>query len=174
MINKVYEVIEAKKIFNLSYNQIEIKIHPKSYIHAIIKFKDGMIKLIAHDTTMEIPIFNTLENNNLKSLKTKKINFDKLNNLNFSNASYKKFPITKIIKKLPKNDSLFETIIVSANDELVSFYLNKKITYINLLKKLSNFVLKKEFIKYKSIEPRNITDILNLDKKIKLKIKQYV
>ena len=58
MMNKVFEIIEAKKIFKLSYDQLGILIHPKSYIHSIIKFNDGMIKIIAHDTTMEIPIFN--------------------------------------------------------------------------------------------------------------------
>ena len=60
MINKLYEVIEAKNIFNIPYKNIEILTHPKSYIHAIIKFKNGLIKIVAHDTTMKIPIFNTL------------------------------------------------------------------------------------------------------------------
>ena len=61
-MNKVFEVIEAKKIFNLNYSKIDVLIHPKSYIHAILKFNDAMIKIIAHDTTMEIPIYNTLYN----------------------------------------------------------------------------------------------------------------
>ena len=59
MINKVYEVIEAKNIFNLNYDNIEIVIHSKSYVHALLKFNNGMIKIIAHETTMEIPIFNS-------------------------------------------------------------------------------------------------------------------
>ena len=42
MINKVYEVIEAKKIFNINYKKIKILIHPKSYIHAILKFNNGL------------------------------------------------------------------------------------------------------------------------------------
>ena len=60
LMNKVFEVIEAKKIFNIDYNQLDIIIHPNSYVHAILKFNDGMIKIIAHDTTMKIPIFNSL------------------------------------------------------------------------------------------------------------------
>ena len=60
LMNKVFEVIEAKKLFNLSYNQIDILIHPKSYIHAIVEFNNDMISIIAHKTTMDIPIFNTL------------------------------------------------------------------------------------------------------------------
>ena len=59
MINKVFEVIEAKKIFKISYNRLGI-IHPKSYVHAVVKFKNGLTKIIVHDTNMKIPIFNSL------------------------------------------------------------------------------------------------------------------
>jgi 1-deoxy-D-xylulose-5-phosphate reductoisomerase len=60
MINKVFEIIEAKKIFEISYNKLSIIIHPKSYVHAIIKLKNGLTKIIVHDTSMKIPIFNSL------------------------------------------------------------------------------------------------------------------
>ena len=62
MMNKVFEIIEAKKIFNINYNQLDILIHPESYIHAIVEYKNKMITIIAHDTTMDIPIANTLYN----------------------------------------------------------------------------------------------------------------
>ena len=48
MINKVYEVIEAKNIFNIDYEKIKILIHPKSYIHALLKFNNGLMEIIAH------------------------------------------------------------------------------------------------------------------------------
>ncbi len=173
MINKVFEIIEAKKIFNVKYNRLSILIHPNSYVHAILKFKDGMINLIAHDTTMEIPIFNTLGDLNSKMIKTNKVNLAKLNNLNLSNLNANKFPLSRIINKLPLNDSFFETVLVSSNDELVKLFLAKKFTYETLLEKLFKFVSKKEFIKYKFIEPKKIIDILNLNKEIKSKIKKY-
>ena len=56
MMNKVFEIIEAKKIFNISYKKLSILIHPKSYVHAIIKLKNGITKIIVHDTNMRIPI----------------------------------------------------------------------------------------------------------------------
>ena len=173
MINKVFEIIEAKKIFNIEYDKLSILIHPNSYVHAILKFKDGMINLIAHETTMEIPIFNTLSSLNSKKIKTNKVNLAKLNNLNFSNLNANKFPLSRIINKLPLNDSLFETVLVSSNDELVKLFLAKKFDYEALLEKLFKFVSKKEFIKYKFIEPKKIIDILNLNKEIKSKIKKY-
>ena len=66
LINKVFEAIEAKKIFDIDLNKIEILIHPDSYVHAIVKFKNGITKLLIHDTDMKIPIFNSLYFNEKK------------------------------------------------------------------------------------------------------------
>ena len=170
MMNKVFEIIEAKKLFNLDYKKLSITIHPISYLHAIIKFNDGMIKLIAHDTTMEIPIFNSLYNNNLKTIKTKKLDLKKLNNLNLKEADLKKFPLLKIIKKLPKNQSLFETILVSANDELVKLFLKQKISYTTISKVLIKILSLKEFQKYKRLKPKKIEEIIELNKYVRFKI----
>jgi 1-deoxy-D-xylulose-5-phosphate reductoisomerase len=82
MMNKVFEIIEAKKIFDLNYSKLDILVHPSSYVHAIIKFKDGMIKIIAHDTDMKIPIFNSLYDNKQKGIRSDQLNLKKLNNLN--------------------------------------------------------------------------------------------
>ena len=122
MINKVYEVIEAKNIFDISHKNIEILIHPKSYVHALIKFNNGMIKLIAHETTMKIPIFNTIYSESIKKIKSKEINLKNLNKLNFNKVSNRRFPIIKLLKLLPDKHSLFETVIVSANDTLVELF----------------------------------------------------
>ena len=170
MMNKVFEVIEAKKIFDLNYNQISIFVHPHSYLHAILKFKDGMINSIAHETTMEIPINNTLGKFKNDQIKFKKIDVNKLNNLQLSDIDKKKFPVVNVLNKLPSNDSLFETVLVSVNDHLVNLLLNHKITYLELIEKLSKIVSKKEFNKYKFIEPKKITDILKLNKILKSKI----
>ena len=60
MMNKVFEVIEAKKIFNLKYSQLGVLVHSQSYVHAIVKFTNGLIKVLVHETNMKIPIFNSL------------------------------------------------------------------------------------------------------------------
>ena len=171
MMNKVFEVIEAKNIFGLKLNKISILIHPNSYVHAIINFNDGMIKVIAHETTMDIPIFNTLYKDSNKKYKTKKINLNLLNHLNLSDINKKKFPILKLLKKIPQNISLYETVIVSANDELVRRYLNGEIKYRDISKKLLKILNLKEFIKLKKTIPSKISEIINLDKYVRLKIK---
>ena len=171
MMNKVYEIIEAKNIFSLNYNQISILSHPSSYVHGIIKFKSGLIKLIAHDTNMKIPIFNSIKSElNRVDIKSNDIDIKKLNLLDFKKVDKKKFPLTELLKILPKNNSLFETILVSANDELVNLFLNKKIKFTDISKKLIKFVKNKNFNKYKRIKPKNIRQIVKLNQYVRLKI----
>ena len=170
MMNKVFEVIEAKNIFNISYDKIKILVHQKSYVHALIKFNNGLIKIIAHDTNMKIPIFNTIYLNSNKIIKTSKMNIKLLNNLNFKKVDNLRFPLVNLIKKLPNRSSLFETALVSVNDELVDMYLKNKIKYTDISKKLLNFLNKKEFLRLKEIQPKKIDEIIKLNQYVRIKI----
>ncbi len=174
LINKVYEVIEAKNIFNLNYKNINILIHPKSYIHALLKFNNGLIKIVAHETTMKIPIFNTLFHGSDKKFHTKDIDIKTLNNLNFKKVDVKKYPMVKLLKYLPIKSSLYETIIVSANDTLVELFLEKKIKFTDIQKNLFKLLKKKEFLKYKKIHAKNTNDIIKLNKYVRLKLLEKV
>ena len=170
MMNKVFEIIEAHKIFDIPYKKLKILIHPKSYVHALIKFNDGMIKVIAHDTNMKIPIHNSIYLPKTKFLKTKKIDFNKLNDLDFSYVDYDKFPLVKIISRLTEKNTLFETIIVAANDELVKKFLQKKISFLDISTKMNKFLSLNEFKKYKYIKPNSIDKIVKLNNYVRFKI----
>ena len=170
MMNKVFEVIEAKKIFNIDYKKLFILVHPNSYVHAIVKFSNGLTKILIHDTNMSIPIFNSLYRNTNKIIKSDDLNINKLNNLDFQKIDYKRFPVVKVLNLLPQNHSLFETVIVSANDKLVDLFLNKKIKFLDISRVLFKVLNTKEFKKYKLITPTNIAHIERLSKYVSLKI----
>ena len=172
MMNKVFEVIETQRIFNLPKSQIEILIHAKSYVHAIVKFKNGINKILAHDTNMKIPIFNSIYLNTDKSIKSRKIDIEKLNNLNLKKINIKKFPLLKILNLIPEKNTLFETIVVSANDELVNLFLKKKINYSQFQQKLLSTINLKEFQAYKNKKPIDIGEISRLNNYVRLKIKE--
>ena len=163
MMNKVFEVIEAKRIFNVKYNKIEILVHPKSYVHAMIKFKNGITKILIHDTNMIIPIFNSLYPDDKKYIKSKKLNFSLINDLNFSKINVKKFPLTTILNSLPEKHSLFETLLVSVNDNLVKMFLDNKIKFLDISKILLKTINSKKYEKYKHITPKNVIDIIKLN-----------
>ena len=174
LMNKVFEILEARNIFNISLNKLSILIHPKSYVHSIIKFSNGLIKIIAHDTTMTIPIFNTLDVEQFYNIKSKPVNINILNNLNLKEVDEKRFPLVNILKKVNDKQSLYETIIVSANDEIINMYLNGKIKYADISKKLFNFINKKEFTRFKYIQPSSIKEIIKLNNYVRLKINSLV
>ena len=170
MMNKVFEIIEAKKIFNLSYKQLKILIHPKSYLHAIVKFDDGLSKLLVHDTNMTIPIFNSIYFNTDKKLKSKDIDIEALNNLDLKTIDDIRFPAIKILNNMSEKDSLFETVIVSANDMLVNLFLSGKISFTDISQILLKTCNLSEFDKFKSKKPKNINEINDLADYVSLKI----
>ena len=171
LMNKVFEVIEAKKIFNLDLKKFKILIHPKSYIHAIVKLNNGLIKLVAHETDMKIPIFNSIYDDENKKYRSKKLNINLLNNLNLNHVDPKKYPMINILKNLKNEDTLFETLLVSINDELVDQFLKNKISFDNISIMLRKIIKYKIFAKYRSKKVNNLAQIEKLNEFVRLKTK---
>ena len=119
---------------------------------------------------MTIPIFNSIYFNTDKKLKSKNIDIKVLNNLNLKKIDNVRFPVIKILNNLSNEDSLFDTIIVSANDKLVKLFLNNKIKFTDISNTLLKICNNAEFNKFKSIKPRNIEEIHNLNDYVSLKI----
>jgi len=169
MMNKIFEIIEAQKIFNLDIKKFKILIHPNSYIHSIVKFNNGIIKILAHDTDMKIPIINSIYNNN-KIIKTK-INLKNLNNLELSKPDIIKFPSIKLLKYLNNNNSMFETILTASNDQLVDYFIQNKIKYLDINKYLNKIINLNEFKPYFKKKPKDVNQIIKLSTYVKLKTK---
>ena len=120
---------------------------------------------------MMIPIYNSLfETKKKLNFSNKQIQISKLNKLDLRKVNFIKFPSVKILKKMPNKNSLFETILVTANDELVNQFLNKKIKFNQIISKLTKILDNKKFTKYKHISPQNIKEILKLNHYVRLKI----
>jgi len=167
LMNKIFEVIEAKKIFDLDISKFEIIIHPKSYIHAIIHFNNGLVQFLAHDTSMEIPIANSLYINRKSfNYKNSNLNFDHLNGTNFIKPDKKKFPVIKILNIIQNKSSYFETILISINDFLVDKYLKGEINYNSINTNLIKLIKIPYFARYFKSKPKNIIDIKIMVRKV--------
>ena len=159
----------TQRIFNVSLNKFQILTHPNSYVHAIVKFNNGLTKILVHDTDMKIPIFNSIYDKSNKKIKSKNLDLNKLNNLNLNKIDTSRFPSVKIIKIIPSKISLFETVLVSANDELVSLFLNKKINFNEIVIFLKKILGMKIFLKLKKRSPKNYNELINLRDIVRLK-----
>jgi 1-deoxy-D-xylulose-5-phosphate reductoisomerase len=119
---------------------------------------------------MTIPIFNSIYQENINTLKSNDLDLNILNNLDLKKIDEYRFPIIKIINKLTDKDSLFETVIVSANDMLVNRFLKNEIKFTDISKILLKITNLNEFKKYKNIKPKNAAEVEKLADYVSFKI----
>ena len=165
LMNKILELIEAQKIFKLPENKIDILIHPNSLVHAIIQFKNGLSKLLFHDTNMIIPISNAIFENkiNIKELYIPKTNFkNKEINLVFKKVNSKTFPIIKLKNEINKYPST-GIIINAVNEVMVDKFLKKKVSFLTINKSIFRIMRDRNYIKYAVKDPKSLNEILNID-----------
>ena len=169
LMNKVFEVLEANKIFKFNKKKYKIIIHPQSYVHSIIRFKNGLIKMILHNTDMKIPISNTIfgQRNHITNIKN--IDVDVLNKLSFQNVDKKKFPSLDLISKCLRSGILAPTILNASNEVLVDLFLSKKIKFTDIVKNLSKIFRDKDFKKYARRNKMSLNDIKIADNWARLK-----
>ena len=166
MANKGLEVMEASILFNIHPNKIKIKIHPDSKVHAIIVLKNGLVILVAHNTSMSIPIKNSLlESINKKNLKffynNNFFNKKKLFTFSFDEINLKKFKMLNLAYKAMSygdRGCIFYNVV---NDCLVDDYLNKKIFFYEIYNKLNKIINNKKLVSYYKEKIKNYNDIKN-------------
>ena len=169
MMNKVFEVIEAYKLFKFDKSKYKIMIHPQSYVHSIIRFKNGLIKMILYNTDMKIPISNILYKNKNRSLNISKIEIKTLNQLRFQKIDPKSFPSIKLIKKCFTLGFSTPIIINAANEVLVAMFLREKIGFLDIVKNINKIFNVKDFKKYAKRKPKTLKDIKTIDNWARLK-----
>ena len=159
LMNKVFEVIEAYKLFGFEKKKYRIMIHPQSYVHSIIRFKNGLIKMILYNADMKIPISNILYGKKNHLLNIPKIESRVLNKLSFIEANVKKFPSIKLISKCLNSGFSTPIIVNASNEVLVSLFLRKKIGFLDIVKTINKIFKDKEFKKYARRKAKSIQDI---------------
>jgi len=169
LMNKVFEVIEAYKLFNFDKSKYKIVIHPQSYVHSIIRFKNGLTKMILYNTDMKIPIANILYRDKKYVYDKANFNLDILNKLTFYKVNSKKFPSVKLINKC-LNMGFSTPIIVNASNEiLVSQFLKGKIGFLDIVSIINKILKDKDFKFYAKRKPRSLKDIKITDNWARLK-----
>ena len=117
---------------------------------------------------MSIPIANSLDKN-FRYRPKNKIDFKILNNLNFIDVDKKKFPVIKILDNYPNYCSLYDTALVSINDELVNLFLDEKISFEDIFKNLIYIINLRSIKKLKKIVPKNYKEINEINDFVRLK-----
>ena len=170
LMNKVFEVIEACKFFNFNKTKYKIMIHPQSLVHSIIHFKNGLIKMILHNTDMKIPISNTIYRKRNHFISQSKIDTKTLNKLSFKEVNSKRYPAVNLIKKCLNSGYSTPIIVNASNEVLVGLFLKGKIGFLDIAKMTSKIFKDKDFKKYAKRKPKSINGIKKTDNWARLKI----
>ena len=159
LVNKIFEMIEAHILFKIPISKIKIKIHPESLVHSSVVYKNGLVKMIMHNTSMTIPIRNVLLNN--KSLDQTR-NFFKIEKnftLNFNETNLKQFKILETglnVINLGHTSWIMFNVI---NDLLVQKFLDNKIFFHEIVDNLIKFFKKKSTLLFCKFKIKNYNDI---------------
>ena len=169
LMNKVFEVIEAFKLFNFDKKKYKIIIHPQSVVHSIIRFRNGLTKMILYKADMKIPISNILYNKNNIYMYKKKDNKINLNNIDFKKVDHKKFPSVNFIDKCLNLGQSTPIIVNAANEVLVNLFLEEKVKFLDIVSTINKIFKDKEFNKYAKRKPKSVRDIIKIDNWARLK-----
>ena len=169
MMNKVFEVIEAHRLFKFDKSKYKIMIHPQSYVHSIIRFKNGLTKMILYNTDMKIPISNTLYKSENNFFKTTNLEIKHLNNLNFQKVNLKTFPSIKLLNKCFSLGLSTPIIINAANEVLVDLFLKGKIEFLDIVKMINRILRDQDFKKYAKRNASSVKGIKIIDNWARLK-----
>jgi 1-deoxy-D-xylulose-5-phosphate reductoisomerase len=169
LMNKAFEIIEAYYLFNLKLNQIDIIIHPESIIHSMVNFADGSTTALLSNHDMRIPIFYALNWPSREYYNVKKIDFLKIKKLTFEKPNINLLDSIKLSYYVLKNGGSYPLILNAANEIAVSFFLENKIKFMDIIK-----IVKKILSMSKNYKINNINDIYIVDEMIRIITKEYI
>ena len=132
MMNKGLEVIEAKWLFKLDPEKIEILIHPEGIVHSLVEFQDASVIAQMSVPDMKIPIAYGLGFPERIKSTSNSLRLEEIGQLNFSRPDLKKFPSIKIAREALISGGTASTLLNAANEEAVGAFLNKKISFIQI------------------------------------------
>lgn len=129
MMNKGFEMIEAKWLFDVSPEQIEIAVHPQSIVHSMVQFEDGTVKAQLGLQDMRMPIRYALSFPDRMKCQTRKMTIDDYAQLTFERPDMERFPLLKYAFDAIHTGGTMPCILNAANEIAVDAFLHDRISY---------------------------------------------
>ncbi|MBB6216514.1 1-deoxy-D-xylulose-5-phosphate reductoisomerase [Anaerosolibacter carboniphilus] len=157
LMNKGLEVIEARWLFDIPIDQIEVVVHPQSIIHSLVEYKDSSILAQLGCPDMRVPIQYALTYPKRIENNYEKMDFYRLGNLSFEKPNLEKFPSLRLAYDSLKAGGSMPTVLNGANEALVELFLQGKINFCDIPAILEK-ILEKHTIEY-SLDINKIIEI---------------
>ena len=132
MMNKGFEVIEAKWLFGVPADQIEVVVHPQSIIHSMVEFEDGAVKAQLGMPDMRLPIQFAFSYPKRESLSGERLDFSKYNTLTFEKPDLERFRNLALAYESIRRGGNMPCIINAANEVVVAAFLKEQISFLGM------------------------------------------
>ena len=159
LMNKGLEVIEAKWLFDVNTDKIDVVVHPQSIIHSMVQFVDSSIIAQMGCPDMKLPIQYALTYPDRILNDFERLDFSKLNSLTFEKPDLETFPCLKLAYDSLNMGGTYSAVLNAANEVLVNEFLEDKIGFYDI-----PYYIEKTLDAHKSISKPSLEEILHIDK----------
>ena len=170
LMNKGLEAIEAKWLFGVGLEDIDIVIHPQSIIHSMVEFKDGAILAQLGMPDMRVPIAYSLTMPGRLEGVSESIDFyDTVTSLTFEKPDFDRFPCLGLAIEASKAGGSYPVVMNGANEAVVGAFLAGRIGYTDIPK-----LIKRALDEHTPVTDPDIEEILAIDRKTREEIERYL
>ena len=152
LCNKGLEVMEAKWLFDVELDQIQVVIQPQSIIHSMVEYVDGGIMAQLGTPDMKLPIQYALTYPQRRNLPGERLDFTKIGAIHFEQPDRATFRGLDLAYQAGKEGGSMPTVLNAANEKAVALFLNRKIAYLDIPKIIEECMLAHQTIQDPSLE----------------------
>ena len=161
LVNKGLEVMEAKWLFDVDLDRIQVVVQPQSVIHSMIEFKDGSIMAQLGTPDMRLPIQYALYEGERKYLDGERLDFAKLASITFENPDMETFKGLPLAMQASKTGGSMPTVFNAANEKAVALFLNRKIGFLDIYE-----IIEKAMNEHEVILNPTVEEIINIEQDV--------
>lgn len=158
MMNKGLEIIEARYLFDIMDDMIDVLVHPQSIIHSMVEYSDGSVLAQMGTPDMRTPIGHCLAWPNRMPVPCEKLDFAKLARMDFHDPDETRFPALRLVREALKAGRGATTVLNAANEVGVAAFLNNKIGFLDIASLVEKTLSKADFFELNSLD-----DVMLLD-----------
>lgn len=158
MVNKGLEIIEAKWLFDMAVEDIQVVVQPQSLIHSMVEFEDGAIMAQLGTPDMRLPIQYALYYPERRYLKGERVDFSKIASINFEIPDMDNFRGLYLVRQAGITGGSMPTVMNAANEKAVALFLDKKIGFLDIID-----IMEKSMNRHVNIKNPSLEDILQTE-----------
>ncbi|MBC7360744.1 MAG: 1-deoxy-D-xylulose-5-phosphate reductoisomerase [Candidatus Aminicenantes bacterium] len=169
LMNKGLELIEARWLFDLKPDQLDVLIHPQSIVHALVEFKDGSVLAQLSQTDMKIPILYALTYPDRLESPLPSLDLTAVKNLEFYPVEKERYPLFALARRALETGLSFPVVLNAANEVAVEAFLEEKISFGQIYS-VVDYCLQS----HRAVSINSLEDIFVIDQETRNKARQYL